>query len=50
MADTVLVVEDDREIRELVRRYLERAGYAAHTTASGAAVIVRHDPLRRTGR
>jgi two-component system alkaline phosphatase synthesis response regulator PhoP len=39
MAGTVLVVEDDREIRELVRRYLERAGYAAHTTASGAEAI-----------
>jgi two-component system alkaline phosphatase synthesis response regulator PhoP len=36
---TVLVVEDDREIRELVRRYLERAGYAAHTTGSGAEAI-----------
>jgi two-component system alkaline phosphatase synthesis response regulator PhoP len=39
MPGTVLVVEDDREIRELVRRYLERAGYAAHTTASGAEAI-----------
>ena len=28
MVGTVLVVEDDREIRELLRRYLERAGYA----------------------
>lgn len=39
MAGTVLVVEDDREIRELLRRYLERAGYVAHTTASGAEAI-----------
>jgi len=39
MAGTVLVVEDDREIREVVRRYLERAGYAVHTTASGAEAI-----------
>jgi two-component system alkaline phosphatase synthesis response regulator PhoP len=39
MAGTVLVVEDDREIRELLRRYLERAGYAAHTTGSGAEAI-----------
>jgi DNA-binding response OmpR family regulator len=36
---TVLVVEDDREIRELLRRYLERAGHAVLTTASGAEAI-----------
>ena len=39
MADTVLVVEDEREIRDLVRRYLERAGFVAHTTGSGAQAI-----------
>jgi DNA-binding response OmpR family regulator len=33
---TVLVVEDDRDIREVVRRYLERAGFAVLTTSSGA--------------
>jgi DNA-binding response OmpR family regulator len=33
---TVLVVEDDREIRELLRRYLERAGHGVLSTASGA--------------
>ncbi|MGC0344274.1 hypothetical protein [Streptomyces sp. SLBN-8D4] len=33
---TVLVVEDEREIRELLRRYLERAGYGVLTTRSGA--------------
>jgi len=32
---TVLVVEDDRDIRELVRRYLERAGHAVLSTGSG---------------
>jgi DNA-binding response OmpR family regulator len=36
---TVLVVEDDRELRELVRRYLERAGFRVHSTASGAEAI-----------
>ncbi|HET7518347.1 MAG TPA: response regulator, partial [Actinomycetes bacterium] len=36
---SVLVVEDDREIRELLRRYLERAGLMVHTTASGAEAI-----------
>ncbi|HEY6793852.1 MAG TPA: response regulator transcription factor [Kineosporiaceae bacterium] len=32
---TVLVVEDDRDLRELVRRYLERAGHAVLSTGSG---------------
>lgn len=32
---TVLVVEDDRDIRDLVRRYLERAGHAVLSTGSG---------------
>jgi DNA-binding response OmpR family regulator len=33
---TVLVVEDDRDLRDLVRRYLERAGHAVLSTGSGA--------------
>jgi two-component system sensor histidine kinase BaeS len=39
MGATVLVVEDDGELRELLRRYLERAGYAVHTTGSGVEGI-----------
>ncbi len=39
MAETLLVVEDDRELRDLLRRYLERAGYTTHTTGSGAEAI-----------
>jgi two-component system alkaline phosphatase synthesis response regulator PhoP len=39
MSGSVLVVEDDREIRELVRRYLERAGFTVYTTGSGAEAI-----------
>ncbi|HEX6234753.1 MAG TPA: response regulator transcription factor [Jiangellaceae bacterium] len=35
MRSTVMVVEDDREIRDLLRRYLERADYVVHTTESG---------------
>jgi DNA-binding response OmpR family regulator len=35
----VLVVEDDRELRELVRRYLQRAGHAVQSTGSGAEAI-----------
>jgi DNA-binding response OmpR family regulator len=39
MSSAVLVVEDDRELRETVRRYLERAGHAVHTTGSGAEAL-----------
>jgi DNA-binding response OmpR family regulator len=44
MARTVLVVEDDREIRDLVRRYLERSGFAVHSTGSGAEALRLLDP------
>src|ERR1035437_3648324 len=33
---TVLVVEDERDIREVLRRYLERAGLSVLTTGTGA--------------
>lgn len=39
MPAAVLVVEDDRELRDVVRRYLERVGYLVHTTGSGADAI-----------
>jgi len=39
MAASVLIVEDDREIRDLLRRYLERAGLIVASTASGAEAI-----------
>jgi DNA-binding response OmpR family regulator len=39
MSGVVLVVEDDRELRDVVRRYLERSGYAVHTTGSGAEAL-----------
>ncbi|MDX3192285.1 response regulator transcription factor [Streptomyces sp. MN03-5084-2B] len=39
MSATVLVVEDEKEIRELLRRYLERAGFAVVTTGSGARAL-----------
>jgi DNA-binding response OmpR family regulator len=38
-ATTVLVVEDERKIRELVRGYLEREGLGVLTTESGAEAI-----------
>jgi DNA-binding response OmpR family regulator len=37
----VLVVEDDRDIAELIRHYLERAGHIVDTLASGSAVVPR---------
>src|ERR1700723_2476649 len=39
MAATVLLVEDQRKLRELVRSYLERAGFIALSTGSGAEAI-----------
>jgi hypothetical protein len=39
MAATVLVVEDERKLRELVRCYLERAGFTVLTTDSGAEAL-----------
>ncbi|HSP27288.1 MAG TPA: response regulator transcription factor [Ilumatobacteraceae bacterium] len=39
MAITVLVVEDELKIRELLRSYLEREGWAVLTTGSGAEAI-----------
>src|SRR5262249_48312585 len=39
MASTVLVVEDERKLRDLVRSYLERAAFTVLSTASGAEAI-----------
>jgi DNA-binding response OmpR family regulator len=39
MAATVLLVEDERKLRELVRSYLERAGFSVLSTESGAEAI-----------
>jgi len=39
VARTVLVVEDERKLRELLRDYLERAGFAVHSASSGAEAI-----------
>ncbi|MFO7689106.1 MAG: response regulator transcription factor [Cryobacterium sp.] len=35
----ILVVEDERDIRELLRRYLERAGFSVLTSGSGAEAL-----------
>jgi DNA-binding response OmpR family regulator len=39
MAATVLLVEDERKLRDLVRSYLERAGFAVLSTGSVAEAI-----------
>ena len=39
MAATVLVVEDERKLRDFVRSYLERAGFTVLSTGSGAEAI-----------
>jgi DNA-binding response OmpR family regulator len=36
----VLVVEDERKLRELVRSYLERAGFTVLSTGSGAQALM----------
>jgi DNA-binding response OmpR family regulator len=39
MAATVLVVEDEQKLRDLVRSYLEQAGFTVLSTGSGAEAI-----------
>jgi DNA-binding response OmpR family regulator len=39
MAATVLLVEDERKLRELIRTYLERGGLTVLSTGSGAEAI-----------
>jgi DNA-binding response OmpR family regulator len=39
MTATVLLLEDEHKLRELVRSYLERAGFAVLSTGSGAEAI-----------
>ena len=39
MTATVLLVEDEPELRELIRSYLERAGFTVLSTGSGAEAI-----------
>src|ERR1700679_690455 len=39
MASTILLVEDERKLRDLVRSYLEQAGFAVLSTGSGAEAL-----------
>jgi len=36
---TILVIEDERDLRDLLRRYLERAGHAVLSAATGAEAL-----------
>ncbi|HLN67766.1 MAG TPA: response regulator, partial [Streptosporangiaceae bacterium] len=40
MTATVLLVEDERKLRDLVRSYLERAGLSVLSASSGAEAIM----------
>ena len=42
----ILIVEDDRGVRDLVRTRLEAAGYEAHTARNGAEALDRISQLR----
>ncbi|MFC7339958.1 response regulator transcription factor [Saccharopolyspora griseoalba] len=42
----VLVVDDDHAVRDVVRRYLERAGYAVDLADDGETALRRHDERR----
>jgi DNA-binding response OmpR family regulator len=46
MAHTVLVVEDEAKIRDLLRSYLEREGWSVLTTGSGAEAITMASSAR----
>lgn len=39
VVSSILVIEDDRDIREVLRRYLERAGHGVLTASTGAEAL-----------
>jgi two-component system, OmpR family, response regulator VicR len=39
MSKTILVVDDDATIRDILERYLRREGFAVHTTADGQSAL-----------
>ena len=46
MADTILIADDEANIRDLARLYLEKEGFRVRTAVDGAAALeeVRRDP------
>ncbi|HMD90064.1 MAG TPA: hypothetical protein VKF38_12960 [Anaerolineaceae bacterium] len=43
MAETILVVEDEANIQEIVSQYLKRAGYLVSAVSDGATAIQYFD-------
>ena len=43
----ILVVEDDRDIAELIAHYLQKAGHTIDVAASGTAALAARDARRR---
>ena len=48
MAVSVLIVEDDRNIAELLQMYLEKEGYAVTVAADGGQGLPSSGPLSPT--
>lgn len=48
MAVSVLIVEDDRNIAELLQMYLEKEGYAVTVAADGGRVLPNSGPSSPT--
>ena len=48
MAVSVLIVEDDRNIAELLQMYLEKEGYAVTVAADGAQGLSKFRPSSPT--
>jgi CheY-like chemotaxis protein len=49
MGPTVLVVEDELKLRELLRAYLEREGLMVYSTGSGVEAVGRGGGARAAG-
>lgn len=48
MAISVLIVEDDNNIAELLQMYLEKEGYAVTIAPDGGQGVSKFRPLSRT--
>jgi DNA-binding response OmpR family regulator len=46
MGTSVLVVDDDPTVSDVVRRYLEHAGYDVTLAADGTSALAEHDRIR----
>src|SRR5438270_287197 len=46
MAETILVVDDDPTVSDVVRRYLEQAGYAVTLVGDGREALAAYERIR----